>query len=124
MDGPLKTAARFAQLGFEVDLMALPGARIRCGTCDREAHASECRVACLERFEGDSNPDDESILLAVVMPCGHRGQMSAAYGPSADSVTVDVFQALPPMGTPTIDGDDVGGDPACWAHLFDDEAAN
>jgi len=124
VDGPLKTAERFAQLGFEGDLMALPGARIRCNTCHRDSAASDCRVACLQRFEGDSNPDDESILLAVVMPCGHRGQMSAAYGPAADAVIVEVFQALPPVGTPSLDGDDVGGDPACWAHLFVDESEN
>ena len=32
------------------------------------------------RFEGASDPGDESILFAISMPCGHRGTVPASYG--------------------------------------------
>ncbi len=39
------------------------------------------------RFEGDSNPGDEAIVLGVQCPaCGARGVVVSAYGPEADPV--------------------------------------
>ena len=51
------------------------------------------------RFEGDSDPDDEAILLALTVPasaggCGHRGWFAAAYGPDTPAHDVAVLQAL------------------------------
>jgi PAS domain S-box-containing protein len=67
------------------------------------------------RFEGDSNPDDEEILVAGLAPCGHGGLFSAAYGSSLGS---DAGEVLRVLGSRSTDSDeaDRGGDPPCWAH--------
>ena len=46
------------------------------------------------RFEGHSNPDDESILIAISMPCGHLGVYGSAYGPDAPADDAEVLRAL------------------------------
>jgi len=46
------------------------------------------------RFEGDSNPDDEAILLALSCADGCVGQFSAAFGPATASADVMVLQRL------------------------------
>lgn len=35
------------------------------------------------RYEGDSNPEDESILVAVTCPCGTQGYFTSAFGSAA-----------------------------------------
>lgn len=131
MDTQLEVAERFRSLGFTQDLRAEPAARIRC-SCGALWDASACGIAHVARFEGNSNPDDEAILVALMMPCGHRGQLTGGYGPSADLLTVEVLNALPPPqpgseahhaqqgSTEPIER---GGDPPCWAHLMDDTPA-
>ena len=37
-------------------------------------------VSEVHRFEGASDPADESIQFAISMPCGHRGTLPASYG--------------------------------------------
>ena len=46
------------------------------------------------RFEGISDPGDESILFAISMPCGHRGTLPAAYGKDTAPDVTDVVQRL------------------------------
>ena len=46
------------------------------------------------RFEGISDPGDESILFAISMPCGHRGTLPAAYGKDASPEVADVVKRL------------------------------
>ncbi len=53
------------------------------------------------RFEGDSNPDDESILLALVCGCGNGGQFTAAFGPDTPRADAAVLVSLSrPKGSP------------------------
>ncbi len=46
------------------------------------------------RFEGDSDPGDESIVLGVTCAGEFRGVVVSAYGPAADPDHVTVLQAL------------------------------
>ena len=50
----------------------------------------QVRIVDFYRFEGESNPDDMSILYAVETSNGLKGTISNSYGPYADS-GVDSF---------------------------------
>ena len=90
----LEAIARLKQTGYKVDLTALPGARIHCGACNNVADAHEATVDETVRFEGDSNPADEQILLAITLPCTHNGLYSAAFGPDTPADDVEVLRAI------------------------------
>ena len=47
------------------------------------------------RFEGDSDPSDEAIVLGVRCPAwGRKGVIVSAYGPEADPEHTDLLVAL------------------------------
>lgn len=125
MDDLLDVATRYRRLGFRATLTAVDPTTIRCA-CGAAADAETCDVAGFERFEGMSDPGDESILFAIIMPCGHRGLLWCAYGPTADETEEAVIKSLPTPNpglgnnAPSHDTDEEGGDPPCWAHLLDD----
>ena len=51
---------------------------------------NDVRIVDFYRFEGESNPDDMSILYALECADGTKGTISNSYGPTADSYT-DAF---------------------------------
>jgi hypothetical protein len=75
--------ARLRGRGYLRDYSAVAGGRLRCGQCGTEIDAASVRIDEIVRFEGISDPGDESILFALAGPCGHDGLYSAAYGPNA-----------------------------------------
>jgi PAS domain S-box-containing protein len=120
METMLEATDRLRASGFTTGLSALPSGRVRCGACGRVVDAALVTVLHTVRFEGDSNPDDEEILVAGSMPCGHRGLFSAAYGPSLDAEAGDVLRVLGSRSARPAEAQDQGGDPPCWAHLDSD----
>ena len=46
------------------------------------------------RFEGDSDPGDEAIVLGITCSCAQRGVVVSGFGPSADPAHVAVLRAL------------------------------
>ena len=85
---------RLRAAGYVIDFSAVAGAKLRCGECGELVAADAVTIDEIVRFEGESNPDDEAILLAITSPCGHRGQLSAAYGTAMTPEEVDVLRAL------------------------------
>ena len=69
--------------GYDVDLLATDEGLLRCPACGTETDPADLQIDRTARFEGQSDPGDEQILLAVTCPCGRRGIFSAAYGPTA-----------------------------------------
>jgi hypothetical protein len=69
--------------GFLSDFSAVAGGQLRCEQCGAEFDPSALHIDEIVRFEGTSDPGDESILFALSGPCGHAGLYSAAYGPNA-----------------------------------------
>ena len=94
METMLEATHRLRAAGYQFDLSAEVGGRLRCGACGELVDARETVVEETVRFEGTSNPDDQAILSAVLTPCGHRGLFSAAYGLYVSRDAVDVLQAL------------------------------
>lgn len=86
--------ARLRERGFLHDFSAVPGGKLRCGECGAEIDPAAVRIEEIVRFEGVSDPGDESILFALSAPCGHDGLYSAPYGPDATPEDIAVVTAL------------------------------
>jgi hypothetical protein len=85
---------RLRRDGYEVDFVAASGGRLACLACDAVYDAEVIVIDHTVRFEGDSNPDDEAILLALHGADGCMGLYSAAFGPSATANDADVLRLL------------------------------
>jgi hypothetical protein len=95
VEAMLQALGRLRRAGYELDLRAVAGGRLRCPACGMLVHGSDVTVTETVRFEGISNPEDQAILDAVIAPCGHRGLYSSAYGLYASADDVAVLQVLP-----------------------------
>jgi hypothetical protein len=60
--------------------------------------ADQVRIVDFYRFEGESNPDDMSILYAVETRTGMRGTISNSYGPYADEKVDDFLKQVEDLG--------------------------
>ncbi len=68
---------------------------VRCAGCAVDQKVEDVVVDEVFRFEGESNPDDEAIVLAVRCPaCGVKGVIASAYGPGADPDELDSLVLL------------------------------
>lgn len=50
------------------------------------------------RFEGESNPDDMSILYVLETITGEKGTITDAYGPYSDEITEDFMRQVQDLG--------------------------
>jgi len=64
---------------------------LRCLTTNRFYKADELTVVNYYRFEGPSNPDDMSIIYAILTPDGRKGVLIDAYGLYADTRVEDII---------------------------------
>ncbi|MEO8693708.1 MAG: hypothetical protein ABI658_09340 [Acidimicrobiales bacterium] len=85
---------RLRENGYGLDLTAGPESRLQCGACGDFTDAGDVTVEETVRFEGDSNPDDQAILIAVSVSCGHRGLYVAPYGANAPALDAQLLRAL------------------------------
>jgi hypothetical protein len=77
-----------------VDQLSVDDRGLRCDGCGCWAAPEDVDVDEIYRFEGLSDPDDESVLFAVSMPCGHRGTLPASYGKDTAPDVADVVTRL------------------------------
>ncbi len=85
---------RLRSEGFVEDFFATSDGQLACRSCRGSCDPAGAHIAQTVRFEGASNPDDESILLAIECECGRRGLYSTAYGPSASAEDAMVLRRL------------------------------
>ena len=80
-------------LGYADDL-DLAGGCVTCG--DRDPHSlAGAVVDHVYRFEGESDPADESIVLGLSLPeWGAKGILVSAYGPMAPADKADALTQL------------------------------
>jgi hypothetical protein len=83
------------QMGFTDELAARNGL-LHCQADDLNYAPSAVTVEHIVRFEGTSDPGDESIVFGLVLPCGHRGVYSAAYGTYTPTEDLSVIRGLLP----------------------------
>jgi hypothetical protein len=58
----------------------------------------QLRIVDFYRFEGESNPDDMSILYVIETNNGLKGTISNSYGPYADSKVDDFLKQVEDLG--------------------------
>ena len=76
----------------EIDLDART---LMCPGCSQALPVAGAQVDHIFRFEGDSDPDDEMIVIGLSCPsCGQRGVLVSAYGPGADPEHAEALRAL------------------------------
>jgi hypothetical protein len=89
---PLSTAMeRLRAHGYTEDFHATDDGQLACPACDTAADPATMQVDHTGRFEGQTDPGDESILMAVTCQCGARGLYTAAYGPAASAADADLL---------------------------------
>ncbi|MBC7588717.1 MAG: hypothetical protein H7178_10220 [Chitinophagaceae bacterium] len=54
--------------------------------------ANEVKIVHFYRFEGESNPDDSSILYAIESNNGEKGTLVDGYGTAADTETANFIR--------------------------------
>lgn len=86
--------AQLEAAGYRGDFAFGAGA-VRCHACDVAHAPAELVVRHTYRFEGETDPGDEAIVLGVECPvCGVRGIVVSAYGPDASPELIELVQHL------------------------------
>jgi len=85
---------RLRREGYHHDFSASVDGRLACRECGANEDPARMQVDLTVRYEGQSNPDDESILLAITCHCGSRGLFTTGYGTSASRQAALVLQRL------------------------------
>jgi hypothetical protein len=70
--------------GFISQFKATPSG-LKSLTTEKIYSPGEVKVVNFYRFEGESNPSDNSILYAIETTDGERGTLTDAYGPYGDT---------------------------------------
>jgi hypothetical protein len=110
MDGdtmatPSEAIARLQAEGYTGNWFATDDLKLRCSESGEDADPSLVTIDQTLRFEGQSDPDDETIVFALSEPGGRRGVYSAPYGaatPAADAAVIALMRRRPADGS--IDG--------------------
>ncbi len=80
--------------GYSEDLN-LQSDCLECKALDYKLYADQFEVDEMHRFEGDSNPDDSSILFAISSETFNlKGLLVDAYGVYADPLNTAMIQKL------------------------------
>jgi hypothetical protein len=81
-------------LGYRSDFSFADGT-VQCRACSGSHDPTRIVVRHTFRFEGDTDPGDEAIVLGVECPaCGVKGIVVSAYGPDASPEFVALLQQL------------------------------
>ncbi|UOQ66245.1 hypothetical protein [Hymenobacter volaticus] len=95
----MKVEEKLSKDGFTADFRVSEG---RLHTLSEERSKSyapnEVVIVDFYRFEGESDPDDMSILYALETADGVRGTISSAYGVYADTDTDDFLKQVEDLG--------------------------
>lgn len=67
---------------------------IECATLQLQLHPEDFEVREVYRFEGDSTPDDNSVLYAIESMSGVKGVLVDAYGTYAESLNLEMATKL------------------------------
>jgi hypothetical protein len=68
------------------------------GNSSKTYRPDEVRIVDFYRFEGNTNPDDMSIMYAIETMDGQKGTISNSYGPYADATVDDFLKQVEDIG--------------------------
>jgi hypothetical protein len=95
METLVEAITRLRTSGYLADFMATPEGNLVCRSCGTDHEPEHIEIRETVRFEGDSNPDDEAILLALSCDDGCLGQYSSAFGPGTPTADMRALARLP-----------------------------
>ena len=94
MDTEEAVVARFVDEGYEHHFVIDDG-RVRCPECDVTVAPESVHIDETVRFEGESDPGDESVVFAISNgPCQHRGVLVVAFGPDVPPEQAEAVRVL------------------------------
>ena len=79
--------------GYKEDFNLRPTC-LECASLSLEIHPEDFVVDEFHRFEGMSNPDDNSIIFAISSKDGTKGTLVDAYGVYAENLTEPMIRKL------------------------------
>ncbi|GAB3315978.1 hypothetical protein GCM10027299_05670 [Larkinella ripae] len=65
-----------------------------CRGANLELRPEEFEITEVYRFEGMSDPDDNTVLYAIESKNGQKGTLVNAYGPYADAMSSEMVEKL------------------------------
>ena len=81
------------QRGFTQDYNLKPEG-LHCRADNIELKPADFTIVDVYRFEGMTNPGDESVLYAIEAKNGDKGVLVDAYGPYSEAITPEMAQKL------------------------------
>jgi hypothetical protein len=79
--------------GYKTQFKAVKGG-LKSLSSERVYLPEEVKIMNYYRFEGESDPADNSILYAIETSNGEKGTLSDAYGPYSDSNVTNFIQQV------------------------------
>lgn len=79
--------------GFTIDFN-MHSDSVYCRALDRSFMPDEFSITEFHRFEGASDPGDQSIVYAIETNDGYKGVLVDAYGAYSDPLSYDMIQKL------------------------------
>lgn len=90
--------------GYTADFVVTDG-RLHAMSDDTKTYAPEdVTIVDFYRFEGESNPDDMSILYAIEARDGVKGTISSAFGTYADTDVDEFLKKVEDLGKNLVKG--------------------
>jgi hypothetical protein len=89
-----EAVAAFEADGYTGQFVSRPGGRLLCVQCGEEHDADDLQLDRFERVEGESDPADMAVVVAISCPCGARGTAVLKFGPDASTEEIDVLRKL------------------------------
>ncbi len=79
--------------GFMYDFNLKPDSLV-CASLNVEMHPEDFEIKEYYRFEGESDPRDNSVIYAIESKNGEKGILIDAYGVYAEAITSEMGQKL------------------------------
>jgi hypothetical protein len=88
-------AVRLLAADGYVGEFSLDANAVHCGSCSQVCEPTRVTISRTYRFEGNTDPADEAIVLGLECPdCGVKGVLVSAYGPDADAGLLALVEHL------------------------------
>jgi hypothetical protein len=86
---------RLRDVGYTADFVPTESGQLRCPACGSTHDPADMTIDEQLRFEGESDPADMSLLVALTCACGAKGLYSTQFGPEIGPEDAAVVRALP-----------------------------
>ena len=86
---------RLRKASYGADFSATEAGRLHCEACDSTHEPADMTIDEELRFEGESDPADMSLLVALTCECGTKGLYTTQFGADIGPEDAAVVRALP-----------------------------